>query len=139
VHAPSAVVGLRVVAAAAALDRAIWPAGAIVLRLAPDDVLLLDAAVTGGLGDRSTVAVDDGDAIVARDAGFAVVEIAEPAASALLASVCAWPLPTSRPALAQGAIAGLPGRLWLEPTRVLVLVPAPLAAELAERLAAAGA
>ena len=128
---PEVVAGLRVVATPAAIDAASWPAGAVVLRLAPDDALLLDV----GAGARVELA--DPDAIVERDAGFAVVELREPEASALLARVCAWRLPAERPALAQGAVAGLPARLWLDVERVRVLVPAPLAGELADRLGAA--
>jgi hypothetical protein len=123
--------GLRVVAAPAALDAATWPEGTLPLRLAPDDVLLIAA----DLADVNVrVAVDDPDAIVADDAGFAAVVLDEPAAGAILPRVVEWPLPTSRPALAQGALAGLPARLWCEDARVVVLVPAPFAADLEERL-----
>jgi hypothetical protein len=123
--------GLRVVAAPAALDAAAWPAGTLVLRLAPDDVLVLQA----DLDDRRiAVAVDDPEAIVEDDAGFAAVVLEEPGASALLPHVVEWPLPARRPALAQGALAGLPARLWCEDERIVVLVPAPFAADLEERL-----
>jgi hypothetical protein len=123
--------GLRVVAAPAALDAAAWPHGTIPLRVAPDDVLLLHA----DLDDRRlAVAVDDPEAIVEEDAGFAAVVLEEPGASALLPHVVEWQLPAARPALVQGALAGLPAKLWCEEGRVVVLVPAPFAVDLEERL-----
>jgi hypothetical protein len=123
--------GLRVVAAPGALDATRWPAGTLALRLAPDDVLLVHA----DLDDRRlAVTVEDPEAIVEEDAGFAAVVLEEPGASALLPHVVEWPLPTTRPALAQGALAGLPAKLWCEEGRVVVLVPAPFAVDLEERL-----
>jgi hypothetical protein len=46
-----------------------------------------------------------------------------------------WPLPTERPALAQGSIAGVPAKLWL-PARgdALVLTATAYAHELEQRL-----
>ena len=45
-----------------------------------------------------------------------------------------WPLPTDRPALAQGLIAGVPAKLWLDEDRALLLCAAAYAHELEERL-----
>jgi hypothetical protein len=131
VHAPRPVRGLRIVATPAALDAARWPAGSLALRLAPDDLLLVRADLDDW---RLAAAVDDPEAIVEDDAGFAAVVLEEPGASALLPHVVEWPLPADRPALAQGALAGLPAKLWCEEHRVVVLVPAPFAVDLEERL-----
>ena len=114
----------RISARQDALDRARWPEETLVLRLADDDAIVLPAR---------HVDVDDPDAIVEEDGGFAgqwVDDLDQ------LAAVCAWPLPpeSERPALVQGAVAGLPARVWVEPDRALVIVPAPLAHELEERL-----
>ena len=38
------------------------------------------------------------------------------------------------PAFAQGAVADIPVKLWFEDDEVLIITPAPLAADLAERL-----
>ena len=43
-------------------------------------------------------------------------------------------MPSARPALAQGAIAGIAAKVWVEAERVLILVPAPFVAEFEERL-----
>jgi hypothetical protein len=43
-------------------------------------------------------------------------------------------VPNGRPAFAQGAVAGIPTKLWLEDDQVLFIVPAPYAADFAERM-----
>jgi hypothetical protein len=45
-----------------------------------------------------------------------------------------WPLPTERPVLAQGLVAGVPAKLWLAEDRALLLCAAAYAHELEERL-----
>jgi hypothetical protein len=115
-------VGLRVVADAAALDAAHWEGDdLLVLRLAPDEALALGA--TG-------VEVDDPHAIVEVEAGFAtgLVDIARVVAH------IEWSLPAERPTLAQGAIAGVPARLWLADDRATIVVHAAYAADLQDRL-----
>lgn len=124
-RAPEQIRGRRVVAAPAALDAAVWPAGARVVRIAPDDVLVL--------GDGPLV-VADPDAIIEDDAGHAALRLAPDEAADVLARHVRFPLPTERPAVAQGAVADLPARIVLDADAVLVLVPAPFAHELAERL-----
>jgi len=52
----------------------------------------------------------------------------------LLERECDWELPRDRPAFAQGIVAGLPVKVWFERERVLFIVAAPFAADLAERL-----
>ena len=116
--------GLRVVADPATLDAARWDgADVAVLRFAPDDALGLDA---------SGVEVPDEHAIVESEVGYAGVWL--PADDVL--PHLEWPLPTERPALAQGSIAGVPAKLWLPAggTQVLLLTAAAYADELAGRL-----
>lgn len=122
--------GLRVVADPRALDGARWAgADVLVLRLAPDDAFAIGA--TG-------VEVADPDAIVDSERGFVGVwcdaeEVAHHAE---------WSLPTERPTLAQGAIAGVPAKVWLPSRdaerggddRALLVVTNAAAATLAERL-----
>ena len=113
---------LRVLADPAALDTARWSDHDAILRTAPDEVLAIGAA---------TVEVDDPDAIVVDDHGFvgAWLDIAviEPHAE--------WPLPTERPALAQGLVAGVPAKVWFPDNgRALLLAAAPFAEELRSRL-----
>lgn len=115
--------GMRVVADPASLDRAAWHGDDVtVLRFAPDDAF--------GLGARS-VDVDDEHAIVEDEAGYVGAWL-DPAEIELHTE---WPLPGKRPALAQGSIAGVPGKVWL-PARgdALILTSAAYARELEERL-----
>ena len=116
----------RIVATPAAIDTAVWPQGALVLRLAPDEVLVTAPVIVGG--------VDDPHAIVERETGFSAVWVDNYLAMDFLERECDWELPRPRPAFAQGLVAGLPLKLWFEQDRVLMVVASPFAADLAERL-----
>lgn len=118
--------GTRVVAAPGALDAAQWPAGALAWRVAPDEVFVT-AAVSVGL-------VDDPHAIVEPDAGFVAVWMEADRALDFLERSCEWEVPAERPVLAQGAVAGLPVKVWLERDRVMFVVAAPYARDFEERL-----
>lgn len=97
--------GLRVVATPESLDSARWvPADVVVLRFAPDDVFAVGAR---------TVELDDPDAIVEPEAGFVGAWFTTEALRDEVVARIEWPLPTARPALAQGTIAGVPAKLWL--------------------------
>ncbi len=117
----------RVVANRSALDAAEWPVQSLVLRLATDETLIIPPV------PNPTVA--DPHAIIVTDMGFAGVWLPAADALAFLERACEWALPTTRPAFAQGAIAGVPTKLWLESDRILFLVPAPYIHDLEERLA----
>lgn len=125
-HALNRIGGTRIVATPAALDTAHWPSDALVLRLAADEVFVT-AAVTAA-------AIADPHAIVAPDGGFAGVWLPTAEALDFLERTCEWEIPHDRPAFAQGMVAGLAVKLWLEEDRVLFVVPAPFATELAERM-----
>jgi hypothetical protein len=131
VPALEALAGLRVVADPAALDAARWTGpGVIVFRLAPDDAF--------GIG-ATGVDVADHDAIVEPETGFVGGWcLAEEVRRHL-----EWSLPSVRPVLAQGAIAGVPARVWLPDTAAagpgdgadaLVMTASAYADVLAERL-----
>lgn len=125
-RAPEPFTGTRLVARPAALDAARWPQGAQVFRLAPDEALVaasVDASV-----------VDDAHAIVERETGFVALWLARAVALDWLERECDWDWRRDRSAFAQGLVAGLPVKLWFEPDRVLVLVPAPFADALQERV-----
>jgi hypothetical protein len=116
--------GLRVVADPAALDAAVWrgPAEITVLRLAPDDAFAIGA---------TDVDVDDEHAIVESEPGFVGAWFPVEA----VADHIEWSLPAERPALAQGAVANVPARLWLpDDGDALLLTAAAHADELASRL-----
>ena len=87
------------------------------------------------------VARDGGTCDLARhrqlaDGSFFGGWIAPALALAVLERECEWEVPHARPAFAQGMVAGLPVKLWFESERVLVLVAAPFAHDLAERFVA---
>lgn len=116
----------RISASPSALDAVMWPAGAIVLRTAPDEVI-----VTAVVGPS---VVNDPHAIVEPETSLCAVWMTMPAALDYLARECNWELPAARPAFAQGSIAGLPVKLWFEHDRVLFVVPGPFAFDFAKRL-----
>jgi hypothetical protein len=123
--------GLHVVADPVALDAARWSdetrPSVTVLRFAPDEAFAI-----GVTADDVGVADADPDAIVVEEHGFV-------GAWCSLADVghhIEWPLPTEGPALLQGAVAGVPAKLWMPGDRAVILLvtPAPYATELTERL-----
>jgi sarcosine oxidase gamma subunit len=126
VHEPERLPLVHIAARPAALDSAAWPAGAIVLRVAPDEALVLSGATSNPTGDPH--------AIVELEEGFVAIWMPALRAQELLARTCDWDLPAQRPAFAQGAVAGLPVKLWLEHERVLFLVPAPWSVDFQERI-----
>jgi hypothetical protein len=115
--------GIRVVASPQDLDGAIWPAHATVLRLAADEVLVLDV---------DQVAVADPHALVEVEEGYCGVGMERPMLEAWLGQEAEWSLPPS--GFAQGMAAGLPVKVWVEGDRALLLTRASLAAELEQRL-----
>lgn len=125
-RAPDRFIGTRIVALPSALDAASWPDGALVFRVAPDEVLV------GSEVDAPMIA--DPHAIVERETGFSGVWLDAAAARGVLERECDWELPVDRPAFAQGMVAGLPVKLWFERDRVLFIVAAPFAEDLMERL-----
>ena len=102
--------GLRVVASPEALDGARWIGEVIVLRLAPDEALGIDA--TG-------VVLDDPHAIVEPDAGF-VAAVLTPDELADVVAHVEWILPGEPGALAQGKVAGVPAKILMSAVPVLV-------------------
>lgn len=115
--------GVRVVADPGSVDRATWHGDDVtVLRFAPDDAF--------GLGAR-TVDIDDPHGIVEDEAGFVGAWL-DPAE---IEPHTEWPLPSERPALAQGSIAGVPAKLWLPADGdALLVTAAAYARELESRL-----
>jgi hypothetical protein len=125
VRALEALPGLRVVATPESLDGALWSEDAIVLRFAPDDAFAI------GMSD---VALADDNAIVEPERGFVGTWLTRDELVDHVQPHIEWPLPAARPALAQGLIAGVPAKLWLEDDRALLLCAAAYAHELTERL-----
>ena len=122
-RAPEQLHGLRVVAKPAALDGIVLPNGATMLRIAPDDAIVTDAA---------TLSVDDPFAIVEPEYAFVHWRLT-PAEFDDVTNHIEWPLPTDG-ALGQGLIAGVPAKFAIRSDHVLLVVSAGLAHELSERL-----
>ena len=125
VPAPEVLRGRRVVAMPTALDAAPWPADWIVLRLAPDEVLVV--------GDGDLV-VDDRHALVEDDASLTAIALPVSEAGDVLARLCDWEWPVAGASLAQGLIAGIPTKVWTGADRVLLIVPSSFLHEVEERL-----
>ena len=115
--------GLRVVASPDALTNARWIGEVIVVRIAPDEALGIDA--TG-------VVLDDPDAIVEPETGFAG-GVLEPDDLLGVIEHIDWALPDAPDALGQGKVAGVPARILMSAVPVL-LVQAAYADELRGRL-----
>lgn len=132
-RAPEQLLGTRVVAIPAILDElAAWPepsalpGGVTLLRLAPDDLLMIHAG--------SVKAAWKGESSIQEtESGFVGWWLTREELEHVVAHVD-WPLPAERPALAQGLIAGVPAKLWLAEDRALLLCAASYAHELEERL-----
>jgi hypothetical protein len=118
------VAGVRVVARPEALDAAHWAGDDVdVIRIAPDEAL--------GIG-ASGVEVDDRDAIVEPESGFAVA-LLDGDETAALAAHTDWQAPAETGRLAQGKIAGVPAKLLVGDPTILVVQTA-YADELERRL-----
>ncbi len=124
----------RIVATPAALDAAHWPPEALVLRFAPDEALIMSAVTEGVDSIIEAIILDDPHAIVIAETGYAGLWLAADKALDFLERACEWALPSDRPAFAQGAVAGIPTKLWFEEQQVLFILPAPYAVDFEERL-----
>ncbi len=112
----------------AALDAARWDGMEVtVLRFAPDDAFAIGAGA---------VDLDDEHAIVEPEVGFVAARLPLD----VVERHVEWSLPTERPAFAQGSVAAVPAKLWIEAgdaghdDEVLLLTAAAYAHDLAERL-----
>jgi hypothetical protein len=124
VRAPEPIHALRIVAAPEVLDDLAWADDVAALRLAADDLLAIGAA---------SVEVG-GEHVIVDEAGFVGWWLTADEVRDRVVPHVDWPLPTARPALAQGLVAGVPAKLWLTEERALLLCAAAYAHELEERL-----
>jgi hypothetical protein len=107
--------GVRVVATPGAIDGAAWQdAGPgpedfepLILRLAPDEALAIGA--TG-------VRLDDPDAIAEAEVGYVALMFPVDEFIDHVLPRIEWPAPATRPAFAQGSIAGVPAKLYIDST-----------------------
>lgn len=121
--------GWRIVAAPAALDSLVTDPDSTALRLAPDDVLVVGSPAPPG--------VDDPHAIVEPDTGWSAFTFTETAFADGPAHRVEWALPSDRPALAQGLVAGVPAKVWFAMDgTVLVMCATAHAHDLGARIGA---
>ena len=120
------VLGHRVVASAESLDGIEWPEEAVVLRLARDEVLVLT--------EHDELAVSDEHVIAEEEAGFSGVSLTDAEFDQLVRLHIDWAIPATRPALAQGLVAGVPCKLWFADDSVLLLCLTAHVHELEARL-----
>jgi hypothetical protein len=124
VPVPEPLVGVRVVAEPAAIDRITLPAGSRAVRIAPDDLFIVGAEI---------VTVDDHHAIVEPERMFVGVWLDTGVVNDWVATHADWHLPHGD-RLSQGMVAALPVKILVEGDRALVMAPVSFAAELEERL-----
>ena len=117
---------VRVVASPVALDAAGIPAGSFVLRIAPDEALVVGADIP--------VVAGDPHAIVVADHGFSGRWFSADEFATRVAPYIEWALPTARPTLAQGLIAAVAAKVWFADDAMLVLCQSAYADELTSRL-----
>ena len=115
----------RIVAAPRALNEVEAPDGGYLVRLAPDDLLVIPAP--------ERVDVADPHAIIEPETGFSAAWF-DRTELVRLQAVSAWEFPRRRPEFAQGHVAGIPVKMLFEEGGVRVLVPAVLAHHMEERL-----
>lgn len=123
--APEFLLAQRVVANPGALDSAAWPSSAVVMRVAPDEALLINGAMPP---------LEDAHALIEAEEGFVGVEMALAEVRDWLSREAEWQVPETGATFAQGMAAGLPVKVWSDGDRALVLTRASLKHDLDERL-----
>ena len=127
---------VRCLAEAASLDALSPPPGATAIRVASDELVLVgnpeDAArlVAAAKTDTDGLVID-------QSGGWEAVTVAGEAADEAFRRVSALPLPADRPAVVQGAVAGLAAKAIAYSDRIVVLVSSTGADYLYERIRAA--
>jgi hypothetical protein len=122
---PTRLHGLRVVATPTALDLATWRPAGIALRVAADEMLAIGS---------TDVDLDDPSAIIEPESAFVGWWLTPDQFATFVVPHLEWTLPMHRPSLAQGLVAGVPLKLWLEADRILVITSSGLAHEAVVRL-----
>ena len=107
--------GVRVVALPDAIDRASWQHAGLdpddfeplVLRFAPDEAFAVGA---------TDADVDDRDAIVEPEVGYVALMVSVDEFFDVILPRIEWRAPDERPAFAQGLIAGVPAKVYIDST-----------------------
>lgn len=123
--------GVRAVANPAAIDVVRWPSSSIVIRIAPDEVFVIDAVPD----DAASLVEHDPHAIVEWETMFRGAWLDAGQLDALVHKL-EWALPLDRPALAQGMACGLAVKIVLLEDRTMLIVSSSAFHEVPERLGA---
>lgn len=124
-HASEPLHGLRVVSTPEALDRAVFTGEPTVLRIAGDEAFVIGA---------DGAVLDDPHAIVEPETAFVGWRLTPAEFAEHVRQHIEWPLPTDRPVLGQGLVAGLPLKLWFTDDEVLMIASRGLVHEVIDRL-----
>ena len=116
----------RIVAKPDALDAATYADDAIVIRIAQDEALIIPA--------QADVSLRDEHAIIIRDTAWSGVWASNAEVAHIFEQHVEWEAPTERPALAQGAVVGIPTKFYFTEDAVLIVVPAPFQREFEDRV-----
>lgn len=120
---------VRITAAPAAIDALNWPARAIPVRIAPDDLLVVDASL-----DTARLVLDhDPHAIVEPEPLFCGAWLDDDQFARLVERL-EWPLPAHRPSMAQGMVAGLAVKIVQLTDRTLLIASVSVFHEIPDRL-----
>jgi hypothetical protein len=125
--------GTRINALPEALDAAAWGPDTIAMRISPDDLFVYNDMFSPKDVGVDAVRAADEHAIIENETGFCGTWLAPNQVEQVLTHI-EWTLPTERPALAQGFIAGVPAKLWLTDNISMLLVGRQNASDLLERL-----
>lgn len=115
----------------------------VVLRIAPDEAWLL-----GPRNERSRLVAsatswmagaDPGGLVVDQTDGWTVLAVRGSSGVELYGRLSVAPVPGGRPALVQGALAGVPGKALFTNEALHLMVPAPVGHHLEARIREAGA
>lgn len=117
------VAAVRIVAPPSSLDTAVWPGGATAVRVAPDEVLVVDAL---------EVNPPDPEAIVFPDTSWVRHRLSPADGAAVMAGAASWPPPTA--GVGQGMVAGVAAKLVVGPEEWWLLVQGVVAAEFGARI-----
>lgn len=120
---PELLDAIRVVATSAAIET--MSSDGVVLQLAPDEALVLDA---------TEVAVNDDHAIVVPDDGFVGVQLSRSELEDWCEREAEWELPELVSYFVQGMVAGLAIKIWVNGDTALVITRTSLGRDLEERL-----
>lgn len=121
--APEILDAVRVVATPDAI--AALASDGVVLQIAPDEALVLDAI---------DVSVDDVHAISLPDDGFAGVQLPRRQVEEWCAREAEWPLPDVADYFVQGLVAGLAVKIWVHGENALVICRTSARVDLEARL-----